>query len=101
MSELVAEPMAQHAEWTRLFRCGGRLPVTTDTGVKVTIHLAPFVKAVLLRDEELLSLQPGQRNGGTAYWQDAGLSTTNRKQPLAPKGFMRCCTQRCAHGGVR
>ena len=85
--ELVAKPMTQQCGEDAVFSgVVADYPVTTDTGVKVTIHLAPFVKAVYYGDEELLSLQPGQRIGGTAYWQDAGCIHDSTVRTFTSKG---------------
>lgn len=71
--QLIVQPMTQ--------QCGEEAPysgvvtdypVATNTGAKVTVRLAPFVKAVYYGDEELLPLEPGQRISGTARWLDAG-----------------------------
>lgn len=85
--ELVAKPMAQQCGEDAVFSgVVADYPITTDTGVKVTIHLAPFVKAVYYGGEELLSLQPGQRIGGTAYWQDAGCIHDSTVRTFTSKG---------------
>ncbi len=61
-------------------------PVATNTGVKVTVRLAPFAKAVYYGDEELLSLEPGQRISGTARWQDAGYIHDSTVTTFTSKG---------------
>ena len=84
---VIAKPMAQQCGEDAVFSgVVADYPVTTNTGVKVTIHLAPFVKAVYYGDEELLSLQPGQRIGGTAYWQDAGCIHDSTVRTFTSKG---------------
>ena len=71
--QLVVQPVLQ--------RCGAEnafsgvvtdYPVATDYGGKVTIRLAPLAKAVYYGDENVLSLQPGDKISGNARWQDAG-----------------------------
>lgn len=84
---LVAEPVRQ--------RCGEEgpfsgvvtdYPEATDTGARVTIRLAPLVKAVYYGDETLLSLEPGERISGTARWQDAGCIHDSTVRTFTAKG---------------
>ena len=46
-------------------------PVATNSGAKVTISIGFGQKAVYYGDETLLTLQPGQKLRGSAYWQNA------------------------------
>ena len=46
-------------------------PVATNSGAKVTISIGFGQKAVYYGDETLLTLEPGQKLRGSAYWQNA------------------------------
>lgn len=46
-------------------------PVATNSGAKVMISIGFGQKAVYYGDETLLTLQPGQKLRGSAYWQNA------------------------------
>ena len=46
-------------------------PVATNSGAKVTVRIGFGQKGVYYGDETLLTLQPGQKLRGSAYWQNA------------------------------
>ena len=46
-------------------------PMETERGGKVSVRLSGGTGAVYYGGEEILTLEPGQKITGTAYWQDA------------------------------
>ena len=62
-------------------------PVETERGGKVSVRLSGGTRAVYYGEEEILTLEPGQKITGKAYWQDAARIHEREVSVFASRGI--------------
>lgn len=87
--QLICRPVTERCGESRYFSgtvCTQAVP--TDSGGKVTLRLTGGfgAKAIYYGDESVLTLQPGQRVSGAAYWQDASVIREKRIKNFTSQG---------------